>query len=186
MTTLAKRIHKDNLSIWMFPEGTRSRGRGLLPFKTGAFYAAVEAGVPVVPIVCSSTHNKIDLNRWHNGTVICEMLPPIDSKAYNRESVRDFAKDCHDLMAQRIAELDAEIAQNNKNPSQKEEEIMGNYSRRRFLQGSLAIVAGNVLPCTVRADSNPPLWIPPLTSVGRGSPILLNARNVKKPLITIK
>lgn len=57
---------------------------------------------------------------------------------------------------------------------------MGNYSRRRFLQGSLAIVAGNVLPCTVRADSNPPLWIPPLTSVGRGSPILLNARNVKK------
>lgn len=111
MTTLAKRIHKDNLSIWMFPEGTRSRGRGLLPFKTGAFYAAVEAGVPVVPVVCSSTHNKIDLNRWHNGTVICEMLPPIDSKAYNRESVRDFAKDCHDLMAQRIAELDAEIAQ---------------------------------------------------------------------------
>ena len=57
---------------------------------------------------------------------------------------------------------------------------MGNYSRRRFLQGSLAIVAGNVLPCAAMAADNPPLWIPPLTSVGRGSPILLNARNVKK------
>ncbi|STW04562.1 1-acyl-sn-glycerol-3-phosphate acyltransferase [Klebsiella grimontii] len=28
---------KRNISFWMFPEGTRSRGRGLLPFKTGAF-----------------------------------------------------------------------------------------------------------------------------------------------------
>lgn len=37
MTTLAKRIHKDNLSIWMFPEGTRSRGRGLLPLKPAHF-----------------------------------------------------------------------------------------------------------------------------------------------------
>lgn len=111
MTTLAKRIHQDNLSIWMFPEGTRSRGRGLLPFKTGAFYAAIEAGVPVVPVVCSSTHNQVNLNRWHNGKVICEMLPPIDSSQYSRETVRDFAKHCHDLMEQHIAKLDAEIAQ---------------------------------------------------------------------------
>ncbi|OBX08623.1 acyl-phosphate glycerol 3-phosphate acyltransferase [Gallibacterium salpingitidis] len=110
MTTLAKRIHKDNLSIWMFPEGTRSRGRGLLPFKTGAFYAAIEAGVPVVPVVCSSTHKQVNLNRWHNGKVICEMLPPIDSSQYSRETVRDFAKYCHDLMEQHIAKLDAEIA----------------------------------------------------------------------------
>ncbi|WKS98811.1 1-acylglycerol-3-phosphate O-acyltransferase [Gallibacterium salpingitidis] len=109
MTTLAKRIHKDNLSIWMFPEGTRSRGRGLLPFKTGAFYAAIEAGVPVVPVVCSSTHKQVNLNRWHNGKVICEMLPPIDSSQYSRETVRDFAKYCHDLMEQHIAKLDAEI-----------------------------------------------------------------------------
>ncbi|MFC0323411.1 1-acylglycerol-3-phosphate O-acyltransferase [Gallibacterium melopsittaci] len=113
MTTLAKRIHQDNLSIWMFPEGTRSRGRGLLPFKTGAFYAAIEAGVPVVPVVCSTTHNKINLNRWHNGKVICEMLPPISSSDYSRETVRDFAKYCHDLMEQHIAKLDAEIAETN-------------------------------------------------------------------------
>ena len=111
MTELARRINKDNLSIWMFPEGTRSRGRGLLPFKTGAFHAAIAAGVPIVPVVCSTTHNKIDLNRWDNGKVICEMMDPIDVSSYTKDNVRELASYCHDLMEKRIAELDAEIAQ---------------------------------------------------------------------------
>ena len=111
MSELARRINEDNLSIWMFPEGTRSRGRGLLPFKTGAFHAAIAAGVPIVPVVCSTTHNKIDLNRWDNGTVICEMLEPIDVSDYSRENVRELAEYCHDVMQNRIAELDREIAQ---------------------------------------------------------------------------
>ena len=111
MSELARRINEDNLSIWMFPEGTRSRGRGLLPFKTGAFHAAIAAGVPIVPVVCSTTHNKIDLNRWDNGKVICEMLEPIDVSGYTRDNVRELAEYCHDLMQKRINELDQEIAQ---------------------------------------------------------------------------
>ncbi|AAK02187.1 TPA: 1-acylglycerol-3-phosphate O-acyltransferase [Pasteurella multocida] len=114
MNEVARRIHDDDLSVWMFPEGTRSRGRGLLPFKTGAFYAAIAAGVPIVPVVCSTTQGKIDLNRWDNGKVICEMLEPIDVSAYDKENVRELAAHCHQLMAQRIAELDAEIAQQSK------------------------------------------------------------------------
>ncbi|WP_386692471.1 MULTISPECIES: 1-acylglycerol-3-phosphate O-acyltransferase [unclassified Lonepinella] len=111
MGQVAQRINQDNLSVWMFPEGTRSRGRGLLPFKTGAFHAAVAAGVPIVPIVCSTTQNKIDLNRWNNGKVICEILQPIDSRQFSKENVREFASHCHQIMQHRIAELDAEIAQ---------------------------------------------------------------------------
>ena len=111
--TLAHRINEDNLSIWMFPEGTRSRGRGLLPFKTGAFHAAISAGVPIIPVVCSTTHNKINLNRWNNGRVICEMLDPIDVSGYSKDNVRDLVTYCHDLMEKRIAELDMEIAKRN-------------------------------------------------------------------------
>ncbi|HBO38713.1 MAG TPA: 1-acyl-sn-glycerol-3-phosphate acyltransferase [Pasteurellaceae bacterium] len=111
MAELARRINKDNLCIWMFPEGTRSRGRGLLPFKTGAFYAAITANVPIVPVICSTTHNQVDLNRRDNGKVICEVLPPIDTSGYTKERARELAEYCHDLMAKRIAELDAEIAQ---------------------------------------------------------------------------
>lgn len=72
MNKVGEIIRERQISIWMFPEGTRSRGRGLLPFKTGAFHTAIAAGVPIVPIVCSSLHNKVDLNRWNNGVVIAK------------------------------------------------------------------------------------------------------------------
>ncbi len=75
---------KRRISIWMFPEGTRSRGRGLLPFKTGAFHAAIAAGVLIIPVCVSTTSNKINLNRLHNGLVIVEMLPPIDVSQYGK------------------------------------------------------------------------------------------------------
>ncbi len=71
---VVERIKNRGTSIWMFPEGTRSKGRGLLPFKAGAFHTAVQAEVPVVPIVCSSYFGQIDLNRWDNGEVLLEVM----------------------------------------------------------------------------------------------------------------
>ncbi|MFM2589110.1 1-acylglycerol-3-phosphate O-acyltransferase [Vibrio sp. TBV020] len=108
---VAEAIHRRDLSVWAYPEGTRSKGRGLLPFKTGAFRMAIEAGVPITPMVVSTTHNRIDLNRKDNGVVITEMLEPIDVTGYTINDARALADHCHALMAQRIAELDAEVAQ---------------------------------------------------------------------------
>ncbi|MBD0787801.1 1-acylglycerol-3-phosphate O-acyltransferase [Vibrio sp. Y2-5] len=105
-------IKNSDVSVWMFPEGTRSRGRGLLPFKTGAFHAAMGAQVPVIPIVCSSTH-KLRLNRWDNGHVIVEMLPPVTVEEYKDKSVRALSNQCHEAMKVKLEELDKEIAQRN-------------------------------------------------------------------------
>ena len=99
----------------MFPEGTRSRGRGLLPFKTGAFHAAVAAGVPIIPVVVSNTHGKIKLNRWNNGLVIVEMLPPVDTTQFETTSVRKLATHCRELMSAKLEELNAEVAEREKN-----------------------------------------------------------------------
>ncbi|WP_165310201.1 1-acylglycerol-3-phosphate O-acyltransferase [Vibrio ziniensis] len=105
-------IKNSDVSVWMFPEGTRSRGRGLLPFKTGAFHAAMGAEVPVIPIVCSSTRH-LKLNRWNNGHVIVEMLPPVSYEEYKDKSVRDLSNQCYEAMKVKLAELDNEVAQRN-------------------------------------------------------------------------
>ncbi|OZB06620.1 MAG: 1-acyl-sn-glycerol-3-phosphate acyltransferase [Idiomarina sp. 34-48-12] len=107
----AEAIRKRQLSILLFPEGTRSYGRGLLPFKTGAFRTAMQAGVDIVPICVSNLHGRIKLNRWNNGTVIIEMLKPVKTANYSTDSIRALAARCHELMQSKISELDHELAQ---------------------------------------------------------------------------
>ncbi len=106
-------MKQSDVSVWMFPEGTRSRGRGLLPFKTGAFHAAIGAQLPIIPIVCSST-GGIKLNRWNNGHVIVEMLPPISTEGYGKENVRELANTCREQMKEKLETLDKEVAMLNQ------------------------------------------------------------------------
>lgn len=110
---VVRSIKHSKVSVWMFPEGTRSRGRGLLPFKSGAFHAAIRAGVPVVPIVCSST-DHLRLNRWHNGHVIVEMLSPIPTESVGKDGVRALMNQCHDVMAEKLDALNEEVKQLNQ------------------------------------------------------------------------
>ena len=42
-------------SVLLFAEGTRTRDGKLQPFKRGAFFIAVKAGVPVVPVTINNT-----------------------------------------------------------------------------------------------------------------------------------
>ena len=103
----AEKIKQNGLSVWMFPEGTRSYGRGLLPFKTGAFHTALNAQVPVIPVCMSTTDKTIKLNRWDNGTICIDMLAPqhLDKEI----SAREHASRVHAIMAARITELDAQV-----------------------------------------------------------------------------
>ncbi|WP_416307314.1 1-acylglycerol-3-phosphate O-acyltransferase [Neptunicella sp. SCSIO 80796] len=105
----AKKIRQRRLSVWMFPEGTRSNGRGLLPFKTGAFRLAQLTKEPVVMICASSLHNKVNWNRWDNGTVIVEMQQPVELD--DSRSTKEWAKYFHQQMDSKIKQLDAEVAE---------------------------------------------------------------------------
>lgn len=105
----AKKMKDKCLSIWIFPEGTRSRGRGLLPFKLGAFYTAIAAEVPLVPVLASNQCN-IKLNRWNNGVVIIEMLDPISTQGLTKENAKELTAKVYAIMATKLELLNEEAS----------------------------------------------------------------------------
>ncbi|WP_440874475.1 1-acylglycerol-3-phosphate O-acyltransferase [Thalassotalea sp. PLHSN55] len=111
----AEKIREKQLSVWLFPEGTRSNGKGLLPFKTGAFRTAAKADVPIVPICASNLHNAIKLNRWDNGKFIVEFLAPVSIDDDDKATIRKLANDTREVMLKKIEELSIETG--NEMPS---------------------------------------------------------------------
>ncbi len=66
-------------SLLIFPEGTFRRYPGLLPFRMGAFAVAVDAGVPVVPVVIQGTRSILrgDERFVRRGSVTVIAAPPV-------------------------------------------------------------------------------------------------------------
>jgi len=113
----AEKINTEELSVWLFPEGTRSYGKGVLPFKTGAFRTALQANVPVVPI-CASSTNNIQLNRWNNGKVIIEFLEPIKIDNQSHESIKLVTQKAQQQVTDKFNALNDEI-KNSKSEESK-------------------------------------------------------------------
>lgn len=51
-------------SLGIFPEGTFTRMPGLLTFRLGAFIAAAQAGVPVIPVAIRGTRAMLRADSW--------------------------------------------------------------------------------------------------------------------------
>jgi 1-acyl-sn-glycerol-3-phosphate acyltransferase len=98
--------HHDT-SIWVFVEGTRNLGKGLLPFKKGAFQMAIAAGVPIVPICCSNYKRTMRLNRWHSGPLRIRALPPLSTAGMTLDDMPELMERCRGQMVECIEALDA-------------------------------------------------------------------------------
>ncbi|MBS1806938.1 MAG: 1-acyl-sn-glycerol-3-phosphate acyltransferase [Acidobacteria bacterium] len=90
-TKRAGEIIRSGRSVVAFVEGTRTVDGRLKEFKKGAFYMAIEAGVPVVPLVINDTRLVM-----RKGTNYClphdvsmEILSPISTQGYSPENVRE-------------------------------------------------------------------------------------------------
>jgi 1-acyl-sn-glycerol-3-phosphate acyltransferase len=53
------------ISLIVFAEGTLKRGTGLMPFRTGAFQAAAQAGIPVVPVALRGVRSALRDGTWY-------------------------------------------------------------------------------------------------------------------------
>mgnify|MGYP000184536611 CR=1 FL=1 len=82
-------LQEEKKSVIMAPEGTRTVSPRLAPFKKGAFHLAMQAGVPMVPIVL---HDAIDIAPkgvfvYRPGQVTVEVLPPVDTSDWTAATI---------------------------------------------------------------------------------------------------
>lgn len=110
MLRTSRKLREQGANIWIFPEGTRSKGRGLLPFKKGAFKMAIDAGVPMIPVCASSYINRMDLSRPKSCEAIIKSLAPIPTEGMTEADIPALMKLCRDRMEACIHELDARVA----------------------------------------------------------------------------
>jgi len=87
----AARKMKNGVSVMIFPEGTRSLDGNLRSFKKGGFIMAVDAGVPIVPVVIKGTWPIMDKSslRINTGEVSLNIETPIATTDYTRENKDD-------------------------------------------------------------------------------------------------
>jgi len=109
MATTKHALTNKNTNIWFFAEGTRNHGENMLPFKKGAFITAINAGVPIVPVCCSAYLKNFNLNKLDNGLANIKVLPAIETKGMNKDSLEDLMKICRLNMMDTINELDIAV-----------------------------------------------------------------------------
>ncbi len=103
---LATYVRENRLSIFLWPEGTRSRSGRLLPFKKGVAHLAIQTGLPVVPIVVEGAHlcwTKETLTvRPH--PVGVRVLPPVDTSSWTVDDIDEAIASLHRLFADHLPE----------------------------------------------------------------------------------
>lgn len=61
---VARATLESGVSVWMAPEGTRSRDGSLLPFKKGGFVLAEEMGASILPVSIQGTRDILPARTW--------------------------------------------------------------------------------------------------------------------------
>jgi putative phosphoserine phosphatase/1-acylglycerol-3-phosphate O-acyltransferase len=100
------KLREEGVSLVIAPEGTRSATPRLGRFKKGAFHIAMQARVPVVPIVI---HNAGEV-MWrgsqtlHGGTVNVTVLPPVDTRSWSTATIDEHVAQVRRMYLDALAE----------------------------------------------------------------------------------
>nr|WP_237453454.1 lysophospholipid acyltransferase family protein [Pseudonocardia sp. SID8383] len=89
------KLRDEGISLAMAPEGTRSPTPRLGPFKKGAFHIAMQAGVPIVPVVIRNAGEIMwrGAQTLRGGTVQVAVLPPVDTSSWVPEDAGKYAEE---------------------------------------------------------------------------------------------
>lgn len=97
---------RDGISVCVFPEGTRTPGDEMLPFKEGTFMIAQKTGCPVVPVAVMDTEHVFENHKpfIHAGPVTICFGEPVDMASLDRGARRQVPARVQQTIADMIAQ----------------------------------------------------------------------------------
>ena len=144
LTAAGETIKKRHTSLWIFPEGTRSmrEHHDMLPFKKGAFHMAIEAGIPIVPVVVENYWKLYRKGVFESGTIKVKsksqwprsyarpntyaVLPPVPTTGLTATDVTALSIRVHEMMVEALREISLPISSEKGDatslPSQSQQE----------------------------------------------------------------
>jgi len=112
MNDVANFITANGLSLWLWPEGTRSRDGQLQPFKKGFVHAALATKLPIIPVV---VHNAAKVwprgkLRFNPGVVDVEVLPSISTEGWTADNIDAQVEEVRSIFAEQLAAGPPQVA----------------------------------------------------------------------------
>ncbi|XP_077004954.1 1-acyl-sn-glycerol-3-phosphate acyltransferase beta [Tamandua tetradactyla] len=100
MADVGDRMLRENLKVWIYPEGTRNSSGDLLPFKKGAFHLAIQTQVPIIPVVYSSFSSfyNPETKLFTSGTIKVEVLDAVPTRGLSAADVPELMDTCRQAM----------------------------------------------------------------------------------------
>ena len=96
---------KNGYSMWIFPEGHRSCGGPMSPFKAGSIKIARKIGCKIVPVVIEGTYKVMEANKSKTLTpaeVRIKVLEPVDTKDMSKEEFSELHNKLHDIIEENL------------------------------------------------------------------------------------
>lgn len=106
MAPLVEAMHKEGKSVALAPEGTRSISPRLSRFKKGAFHLAMQAGVPMIPVVIRNAGDVAPKGDFvfRPATVDVEVLEPVDTSQWQTDTIDDHVREVRNLFLEALGQ----------------------------------------------------------------------------------
>ncbi len=106
MKKLGDYVRAENLGIFMFPEGTRSKDGRLSIFKKGFVHLAIATGLPIIPVVFSGAYQAWPSRTFKlvGGPMDIEFLPPVDTASWQTDHVDTYVAQIRDIFQNALPE----------------------------------------------------------------------------------
>jgi putative phosphoserine phosphatase/1-acylglycerol-3-phosphate O-acyltransferase len=106
MRPLVAAMRNEGKCVVMAPEGTRTVSPRLAPFKKGAFHLAMQARVPMVPIVIHNSGDVAPKGEFvmRPATVEVDVLPAIDTSGWTARTINDHVAEVRRLFQRTLGQ----------------------------------------------------------------------------------